>query len=104
MSRRVPLLLVFLILVASVVSFLLFYTQESLFFLFVGIFIMIAGLVTVAIVQTLDLIKRDKMIDYEMVEKFHLHVVTCKECEKENILEDQYCRYCGAKLEGEQDV
>jgi hypothetical protein len=104
MSRRVPLLLVFLILVASVVSFLLFYTQESLFFLFVGIFIMIAGLVTVAIVQTLDLIKRDKMIDYEMVEKFHLHVVTCKECAKENILEDQYCRYCGAKLEGEQDV
>jgi predicted RNA-binding Zn-ribbon protein involved in translation (DUF1610 family) len=104
MSRRVPLLLVALVLIAATLSFLLFYRQESVFFLFVGIFVLIAGLVSVVLVQTVDLIKRDKMIDYEMVEQYSLHLVDCPECKKENILEDQYCRHCGAKLEGEQDV
>lgn len=104
MSRKVPLLLVFLVLVVSGLSFAIFYVRESLFFLFVGIFLLIAGMVVVAILQTVDLMKRDKMIDYEMVEKFHLHLVSCKECDKENILEDRYCRYCGAALEGEDDV
>ena len=104
MNRRVPLLLIFLVLLVSGLSFVIFYLDESLFFLFVGIFLLIAGMVVVAIIQTVDLIKRDKMIDYEMVEKFQLHVVDCKECGKENILEDRYCRYCGQELEGEEDV
>ncbi len=104
MKRRVPLLLVFLVLIVSTLAFLLFYYEESLFFLFVGIFVLIAGIVTIGILQTLDLMKQDKLIDYEMVEKLKLHLVECPACHKENILEDQYCRYCGEQLKGEQDV
>lgn len=104
MGRRVPLLVTFLVLVAAMLSFAIFYLGELLFFLFVGIFILVAGMISVAIIQTVDLMKRDKLIDYEMVEKFNLHIVTCEECGQENILEDQYCRFCGERLKGEQDV
>jgi len=104
MKRKVPVLLVLLVLIIAVLSFLIFYYGESLFFLFVGIFVMVAGIVTIGILQTIDLVKHDKLIDYETVEKYHLHLVDCPACKKENILEDQYCRYCGEQLKGDKNV
>lgn len=104
MNRKIPVLLIFLVLIAALLSFLIFYYEESVFFLFVGIFVLIAGMVSLAILQTLDLMKHDKMIDYELVEKYQLHLVDCKACGKENILEDKYCRFCGEELEGDIDV
>ncbi len=104
MNRRVPLLMLGLVVIVSAISFLIFYIEESIFFLFVTIFLLVAGTVSIVIVQAIDLAKHEKMIDYEMVEKYHLHLVDCPACEKENILEDQYCRFCGEQLKGEKDV
>jgi len=104
MNRKVPLLMSLLIVIATVISFTIFYIEESIFFLFVSIFIVVSGVVSIVIVQAIDLARHEKMIDYEMVEKYHLHLVNCPECEKENILEDQYCRFCGEQLKGEHDV
>ena len=47
-----------------------------------------------------DLYYMDKELDYEQLRKSKLTVVPCTSCLKENVLEDQYCVYCGEKLEG----
>jgi len=40
----------------------------------------------------------DKELNIEALKKAGLTIVTCNNCLKDNVLEDQYCVHCGERL------
>lgn len=82
----------------SIVILALSYFIESVGAFFIGIFVLVLSILFIIFVMTVELYQKDKLIDYDLVKKTGLRIVKCANCEKENVLEDQYCRYCGQKL------
>lgn len=62
-----------------------------------AIFLLVSILVNVTL-STINMYKEDKMLDIEALKKSGLTIVVCSQCKKENVLEDQYCIYCGEEL------
>jgi uncharacterized OB-fold protein len=52
--------------------------------------------------MALDIFRRDKILDIEALKSRGLTIIACKECGKENVLEDIFCIFCGDKL-GEEN-
>jgi len=76
----------------------------NIFILIASIIILLVSIISVVAASTIDMFKRDKELDIEKLKENGLHIVTCKNCDRLNVLEDQYCIFCGEKLEenGEQ--
>jgi hypothetical protein len=58
----------------------------------------VVSILGVIIQQSMMLFIRDKELDIEELQKSGLTIVNCKVCKKANVLEDQYCIYCGEQL------
>lgn len=71
--------------------------------LFLGILIVILGAFFIMIMQSISLFLNDKKLDIDALKKQGLTIVKCSNCEKENVLEDQYCIFCGELLGEEND-
>jgi predicted RNA-binding Zn-ribbon protein involved in translation (DUF1610 family) len=87
---------------SSLLLFVLTYLYSNLLYFIIGILVLVGSIFLIVFSMVVDLYQKDKNIDYEIVKKMNLTIVTCKVCGKENILEDQYCRYCNEQLEAEQ--
>ena len=83
----------------SIGVFFLSYLFDNINLFFVSVFLLVISVFLFIALNSIAMFQNDKVIDYEMVKKQNLTVVLCLNCQKENILEDQYCIYCGEKLE-----
>ncbi len=79
------------------------YFRESLGLFFLGGFLMFVGLIAIISLMSLNLFFKDKELEIEKLRQMGLTIVVCKNCFKENVLEDQYCIYCGEKLGSDED-
>ena len=92
-----------IVLLSLILFTLSFYNQSMLLFL-LSIGVIVIGILTVIISMSLELFQKDKEIDYNAIKAQNLTLTTCNYCGKENILEDQYCRSCGEKLEEKNEI
>lgn len=77
--------------------------RESMTIFITGILVILAGVFYLMFLSVVELFKKDKEINISRFRQEGYQIVTCKECEKENLLVDQYCIHCGEKLESEKD-
>ncbi len=70
--------------------------------LVIGIIFMVVSIILAFFLLTLQLFRRDKQLDLEALKNAGLTIVNCPKCDKNNVLEDQFCIHCGEKL-GEQN-
>lgn len=66
--------------------------------LYIGILFLVVSTFLTILALSLDVFRQDRILDKEALEKSGLHIVTCKECHKENVYEDKFCVYCGEEL------
>ena len=99
----------YIILSGYIISFLgvlvmvLSYFRESLGLFFLGCLLVIIGLIAIITLMSLNLFVKDKVLEIEKLRQMGLTIVVCKKCFKENVLEDQYCIYCGESLGSDED-
>jgi len=74
------------------------YFRVSLSLFFLGAVIILLGFLSVISLMGLNLFFKDKELEIEKLREMGLSIVTCQACLKENVLEDQYCIYCGERL------
>ncbi len=74
------------------------YFFEAAAFLFIGVGLIILSVFFIMIMQSIALFVNDKKLDINALRKQGLTIVTCPYCEKENVLEDKFCIYCGERL------
>ena len=79
------------------------YFFESIIFLFIGIAVVVGGVLFKLFIDVVTLFKSDQTLDILKLKESGLTIVTCKSCLKENVLEDKYCIYCQEELESEQN-
>jgi hypothetical protein len=103
MSNKIPL---YISLVGIAIGFCMIgsilYIQ-SIFVLISGIIVLMVSIVFMMITSTVDLFKRDKNIDINELKKQGFTVVSCVKCNKNNVLEDKYCIFCGEMLENSNE-
>jgi len=90
-------LFVFLIFL-SILGIVLSYINQSILILLISIFLLVVSIISIITQQSMMLFIRDKELDIEKLEKSGLTIIKCKICKKVNVLEDQYCIYCGEQL------
>jgi hypothetical protein len=95
MKKSIGVLVGLLALVLFALSFFL----EQVFLFLLGIPVLLLGIFIIIFAMVFELYQKDKKIDYELVKKHGLTLVSCKECQKENVLEDVYCIHCGERLD-----
>lgn len=61
------------------------------------------SIIYLILTMSLDIFRRDKILDIDQLRKQGLTIVTCNNCEKLNVLEDQFCIFCGEKLGNNDD-
>lgn len=74
------------------------YFISSMLLFFTGVFILLVSILFTIFLMTIDLYKKDKELNIEALEKAGLNIVACSNCQKDNVLEDQYCVHCGEEL------
>lgn len=92
-------IITFSFIAASGMLFYVFYVTDMIGFLFASIAMVLLGIITTIAVQTIALYRQDKILDLAALQACGMTIVTCSECGKSNVLEDQYCIYCQAKLD-----
>jgi len=80
------------------------YYLESLLLLFIGVVIILVGILSYIIIKALNLFVMDKELNIEALKKAGLTIVKCNNCLKDNVLEDQYCIYCGERLGNDNEI
>ena len=73
-----------------------FFYSIGLFFL--GGVLVVGGILLVILLMSLNLFIKDKELEIDKLRKMGLTIIECQYCAKENVLEDQYCIYCGESL------
>ncbi|MCF7927336.1 MAG: zinc ribbon domain-containing protein [Candidatus Izimaplasma sp.] len=72
-------------------------------FIFLGIIFILVNMMFYYIVYVIALYKQDKELDIEALKKQGLTIVRCSNCHKKNVLEDQYCIFCGTPLSNQDE-
>lgn len=80
------------------------YFLEMMIMLLIGSMLIIVGLISYITIRTLNVFIQDKELNIEALRKAGLTIVTCNNCQKDNVLEDQYCIYCGERLGKEDEI
>jgi cadmium resistance protein CadD (predicted permease) len=103
MNKSVGSIIGFLVIIigAILIAFGYFFLQTTV--LFIGILVVILGAFFIMITQSVLLFVNDKKLDIESLRNKGLTIVTCSHCQKENVLEDKYCIYCGEELGGSDE-
>lgn len=76
---------------------------ESIILLVFGIIILLVSIISMMFFTTLDLFRRDKILDIEKLKNDGYTIVKCKNCDKDNVKEDKYCIFCGEKLDDQNE-
>lgn len=98
MNFRITLYIgVFMILVSVIIIAISFLISNYFVLVFAIIFLLVS-IFLVFFSTTMDIYKRDKELDYDALKAQGLTIIECQKCAKKNVLEDQYCIYCGEKL------
>ncbi len=85
----------------GIMMLILSYFAASMIIFFVGSVITLLGIISVVSLMTLKIFLKDKELEIEKLKAMGLTIVTCEKCGKQNVLEDQYCIYCGEELTDE---
>ena len=80
------------------------YFLESLFLFFAGVLLIVLGVLSFIILNSLKVFIMDKELNIEALQKAGLTIVKCDNCLKDNVLEDQYCVHCGERLGKENEI
>ena len=80
------------------------YFLESLFLFFAGVLLIVLGVLSFIILNSLKVFIMDKELNIEALQKAGLTIVKCDNCLKDNVLEDQYCVHCGERLGIEDEI
>lgn len=78
-------------------------SRASMAIFFMGIALILGGVFYLMIVSVIELFRKDKEINIAHFRKEGFDIVRCKECNRENLLVDKYCIYCGEELESESN-
>ena len=79
------------------------YFISSVLLFIMGSICVVIGVLFIVSMMSFNLFYEDKNLDFEKLKQMGLTIVKCKECLKDNVLEDQYCIYCGEKLGSDED-
>ena len=93
----------YMVAVGGILITVLAYLYELFLVLFLGFAVIIIGILQVIIVMSIDLFVKDKELEIDKLREMGLTIVTCKNCLKENVFEDQYCIFCGESLGSDKD-
>lgn len=80
------------------------YFLVSLFLFFIGILLVVLGVISYILLSSLKIFLMDKELNIEALQKAGLTIVKCNKCSMDNVLEDQYCVHCGERLGKEDEV
>lgn len=80
------------------------YFLVSLFLFFIGIMLIVLGVLSLVLVNALKVFIMDKELNIEALREAGLTIIKCNSCLKENVLEDQYCVHCGERLGKEDEI
>ena len=80
------------------------YFLEIPFFLLLGILVVLLSVLSYILIKALNLFIMDRELNIEALQKAGLTIIKCDNCLKENVLEDQYCVYCGERLGKEDEI
>ena len=75
----------------------------SFILLLFGSILIFVGILVIVLMMSLNLFVKDKQLEINKLKEMGLTIVVCKECLKENVLEDQYCIYCGESLGSDEN-
>ena len=78
----------------SLIGIIISYIMLWLYPLLLSIIALIISVFGLIIVHSLTPFILDKQLDIEALEAKGLTIVRCPKCDKQNVLEDQYCIYC----------
>jgi len=93
----------YLVLIGGFYAIYQSFFSVSLSLFFTGIISILAGIAYLIIVSVIELFKKDKELNLSHFRSEGFQIVSCNNCEQENLLVDQYCIHCGEKLESEED-
>ena len=93
----------YFIAIAGIVMAILSFPLSSLGLFLLGGALVIFGFSSAMLVMALNLFYKDKELEIEKLKEIGLTIVVCQNCLKENVLEDQYCIYCGERLGSDKD-
>ncbi len=79
------------------------YFRESIILFFVGAAITVIGFLAVVSLMAFNMFLKDKELELDKLTAMGFTIVKCPKCGKDNVLEDQYCIYCGEKLGSENN-
>lgn len=75
------------------------YQYEQIILTIIGSLVLMLGVFIFLFFKSIEIFQKDKEFNKEELVNQGLTIVVCSACETENVLEDQYCRKCGDKLE-----
>ena len=79
------------------------YIQIISWLLIISVLLLVFSVIGLVLITAYNTFQQDKVLDIVSLKKQGLTITTCKECHKDNVLEDQYCIYCGHKLGEPED-
>ena len=74
-----------------------FFLMKEILLIF-SILIMVVSILLMFILLSIDMFRKDKVLDIETLRNQGFRIVKCNICHQDNVLEDVYCIYCGEKL------
>jgi hypothetical protein len=102
MNYKVIILVGALGILLSIISIAGSFFLESVLLMIFSIIILVVSIVSMFIFLSIDMFSKDKQLNIEALREQGLTIVECSNCYKKNVLEDQYCIFCGEKLNNEQ--
>ena len=72
--------------------------KNTMSLLIIGGIGLVVSVFLVIILSSISIFKEDKKLNIETLKKQGLHIVKCRKCYKENVLEDKFCIFCGEDL------
>lgn len=80
------------------------YYLESLILFFIGVLFILVGILSYILTKAFNIFIADRELNIEALKKAGLTIVKCDNCLKDNVLEDQYCIYCGERLGNSDEI
>ena len=74
------------------------YMNVLTWLLIISVLLLVVSVLGLVLSSAYNTFKQDKVLDVDALMKQGLTITKCEECSKDNVLEDQYCIYCGHQL------
>lgn len=98
MHRKAYMILGISMIVVSVLLISVSFFISSIFLMISSIILLLVSILYLFFMMSYNLFKSDKELDIELLRKQGFTIVKCNNCTNNNVLEDQYCVFCGEKL------